>query len=606
MIKQFFGTIFEQSDWAEIRCLLRGTETVEKRWTRAGEIQNLTAELQTLNATGYDIYAGINPRRGYGLSSDANVILVRCLFADFDHIDSGGMAAGDYILQKIEDAGLPMPTVLVNSGHGIHAYWKLSEPIYDMKLSRQLQTRLAAFLGSDSSIINAERIMRCPGFLNYKPPKADSYIIAAEQSRIYSLAEIEAVLPAQTQKTVQTIAPIVKPKSTEAERVLLQARLYALHFEQELKGGRNPKAFSYAARLREKFPLTESQILEIMADWNQRNPEPLDDSELRQVVFNAYNKYAKKPAASGYTPMQSQKAVEFIDTPRPEDPSGELAAAFEDEISGRNMPIDWPWDALNGLTLSLTPGAVCLLCGCPGASKTLMTFQAISFWIERGIKVAIFELEDKRVYHMRRVLAQLDGVADFTNPKWVKANPVVVREAIARHKTAIDAFGRSLWVTETSPTLEQISDWIKKRCDDGARIIVVDPATAAVQTDKPWIVDNNFLQAAKRIIADAGASLILVTHPQKNMSCPDMNQLAGSAAYSRFSHTIFWLELHEPKESEVRTPHGTCNLSHNRTVHLLKVRNGQGQGWRLAYKFDSSSITLNELGAIIKKPKTRT
>jgi hypothetical protein len=80
-----------------------------------------------------------------------------------------------------------------------------------------------------------------------------------------------------------------------------------------------------------------------------------------------------------------------------------------------------------------------------------------------------------------------------------------------------------------------------------------------------------------------------------------MNQLAGSAAYSRLAQTIIWLNSHEPKQSDIETGMGTLPDTHNRTLHILKSRNGKGQWKNIACNFDSQSLTLQELGIIIKK-----
>ena len=94
--------------------------------------------------------------------------------------------------------------------------------------------------------------------------------------------------------------------------------------------------------------------------------------------------------------------------------------------------------------------------------------------------------------------------------------------------------------------------------------------------------------------------ILALTHPMKTFSGPDLTQLAGGAAYSRFTQTILWLETHEPKTSRVKGPVGTADCRHNRTVRILKARNAKGTGFRLAFEFNSENLTLNELGVIVK------
>lgn len=69
-------------------------------------------------------YFGVCPREGYGLGWGYACMIrtVRCLWAD---LDGCGPAEA---LERIKVAPLPPPTMLVNSGNGVHVYWKLTEP----------------------------------------------------------------------------------------------------------------------------------------------------------------------------------------------------------------------------------------------------------------------------------------------------------------------------------------------------------------------------------------------------------------------------------------------------------------------------------------------
>jgi len=131
------------------------------------------------NRQDYNIYAGVNPRQARGISGDEGVLLARCLFADFDDILPGdGCGPSEFVLMRIEEADLPNPTLVISSGHGVHTYWRLSEPVEDLNKWKQLQERLICALDSDKSIKNPERIMRLPGFLNVKEkPHTECFIV---------------------------------------------------------------------------------------------------------------------------------------------------------------------------------------------------------------------------------------------------------------------------------------------------------------------------------------------------------------------------------------------------------------------------------------------
>ncbi len=282
-----------------------------------------------------------------------------------------------------------------------------------------------------------------------------------------------------------------------------------------------------------------------------------------------------------------------------------IAAGVSDRleaiISGKLEAVPLPWVTTSSLTKALMPGTVTLICGSPGASKSFMVLQALSKWLESGTRACIFELEEDRDFHLMRAIAQRSGQAEFTDPDWIRANPHEARRIYSENEEFLEKMGRCLWACpDIQLTLEQLAEWVQERAERGYRVICIDPVTAAAQNPKPWIEDNFFLQQIKRTATGYGCSVVLVTHPSKTMSLPDMTSLAGSAAYARFSQTILWLENHRPKSSKVRMACGTDEQQHNRTLHVLKARNSRGHGMSLACEFNSESLTLYEYGLITK------
>lgn len=283
-----------------------------------------------------------------------------------------------------------------------------------------------------------------------------------------------------------------------------------------------------------------------------------------------------------------------------------LQQRLDDIKSGRYTLIDWPWESLSFFTKALQPGTVTLLVGNPGASKSFMALQAFSYWNETGLRSSLYEVEEDRNFHLMRVLAQKSGESGLTDIIWLRDNAEKAAQIMTENQEFIDSFGRVLYASpEVQPTLTQLAGWIEAKAKAGCRIIGIDPITAAARENDVWIADSIFLQAIKKTAVEFNCSIILVTHPIKAVSYPDLSQIAGSAAYQRFSQTILWLESHDEKESQVKTVLGTAPANHNRTVHILKARNGKGMGKRLAYQFDVANLSLNELGFVIKEKKAR-
>ncbi|HOK95197.1 MAG TPA: DNA-primase RepB domain-containing protein [Anaerohalosphaeraceae bacterium] len=179
-IQAVAGLLFEPADIVELRAIGARCRRMRivKRWTPAADLPAMADELAALNRQGFGIYFGVNPRRQSGCSGDSNVRLARCLFADMDDVEPGdGCGRFEFVYTDLMAAGLPEPTLAVHSGHGIHLYWRLDEPLDDLVLWQRIQSQLNERLGADKAIKNPERLMRLPGFWNTKrQPYQDCFI----------------------------------------------------------------------------------------------------------------------------------------------------------------------------------------------------------------------------------------------------------------------------------------------------------------------------------------------------------------------------------------------------------------------------------------------
>ena len=132
----FFGVLFDPSDTILFRPIESWVEAGTKRSRvdyrhtcyQAAEPDLLRVVLADLlcaaEAERTNLYFGVCPRVGGKGRFDLawQIRTVRALWADIDHV------AVDEARTKIEQAGLPAPSILVGSGNGVHAYWLLDEP----------------------------------------------------------------------------------------------------------------------------------------------------------------------------------------------------------------------------------------------------------------------------------------------------------------------------------------------------------------------------------------------------------------------------------------------------------------------------------------------
>lgn len=196
----FLGAIFEPEDIIEYRPL---PPAAGRRWAPLAELPDIVDWLERINRDENQrvhAYFGANPRKAKNASQAEGVALARCLFADFD----GGVVVED-ALARVRASGFPMPTAIVESGGGVHVWWRLSEPMTDATAWHERMRAISSALGSDQSICDWPRIMRLPGFVNWKyeqTPRA--HLWDCDPTRIYSLDVFN-------KQAVQSI--VVKPKS---------------------------------------------------------------------------------------------------------------------------------------------------------------------------------------------------------------------------------------------------------------------------------------------------------------------------------------------------------------------------------------------------------
>jgi hypothetical protein len=284
-IARYVACVFEPADIVEVRRLPSGHSS----WHEASELPEAVMSLFNDNQHKEHIYIGANPRRLRGGTRSKDVICVRCLFVDFD-----GITAGE-ARDRWHNAGLPTPTITIASGHGVHAYWRLSEPVHDMDLWSNLQKRLIALLGSDAAIHDPARIMRLPGFTNHKEPVAKCWIIDDDQTRIYDFNFLMPLLySAITESDYMAQYQSARSNKTQSKKLfhnninaLKVAKLTVAKWPGVTKGGRNCKAFQNAAYLLKNLGLTGEQAWSILQQWNRRNRPPMPEYELHQALRNA-------------------------------------------------------------------------------------------------------------------------------------------------------------------------------------------------------------------------------------------------------------------------------------------------------------------------------
>ena len=162
--------------WIEIRCLPEPRKDgvyARSEWFVSAEQAATWAETcgARLNAESHGLFFGVARRvapapRGHG-GKDTDVTRCWSLWAD---LDWKGYAGGkDEATERLRSVA-PAPSIIVCSGGGFHAYWRLGQPL-PAAVARSLNQRLALALASDTSVVNPARVLRLPGLNHRKNPE---------------------------------------------------------------------------------------------------------------------------------------------------------------------------------------------------------------------------------------------------------------------------------------------------------------------------------------------------------------------------------------------------------------------------------------------------
>lgn len=290
-------------------------------------------------------------------------------------------------------------------------------------------------------------------------------------------------------------------------------------------------------------------------------------------------------------------------------PSDVLRTRIEDTIAGRHQSVPWAWPATSRLTQSLRPGAITLLAGNPGSGKSFFLLQACLEWLRDGLPIALLELEEGSGFWLSRALALESGNSDLLDLEWMRLHGDKARDLLAVHRDHIDSLAQ---VLTTAPaggmSIGGLAGWVEGQAKTGKRIICIDPVTAAAEdpTEKPWIAAARLMSRAKQAITASGASLVLATHGRKGSGKagpPNLDDLAGGAAFSRFASSVILLErLDEPEDADCIDADGrTITDTINRRLRILKARESQGAGMSIGFDFDSKSLRFAERGTVINQ-----
>ncbi len=178
----------------EIRLLQTDTlpNTSFMKLTNISE-DNLTRFLRKAKNPARNVYFGVGARTNKKSGKKQDVGYISTLWLDIDEKDG---TPKDEALKLLRE-WIHKPSYIIDSGHGIHAYWVLREPVEPSEFSRveAVNRALAHKFNGDISVVDIARIMRVPGSLNVKKQPFLPVTILETNPFRYELDDLEEVLP---------------------------------------------------------------------------------------------------------------------------------------------------------------------------------------------------------------------------------------------------------------------------------------------------------------------------------------------------------------------------------------------------------------------------
>ena len=149
------------------------------------------------------------------------IAAINCLYAEFDVKVYGNK---DAIRAHLDASTFPIPSVLIDSGGGIHGYWLLRDTFAlesdDQRSAAEVIQRLwVQTIGADPAVHDLTRILRIPGTLNLKYDPAPPVVwLSCDLDCTYSIQALTAHLPPvhEAEPRFPNDAPVRRAKNIDA------------------------------------------------------------------------------------------------------------------------------------------------------------------------------------------------------------------------------------------------------------------------------------------------------------------------------------------------------------------------------------------------------
>lgn len=261
MNNHFFNHLFAENEIINIREI--GKDKTKNLFFRLPDLK----EYDPLDNE--DIYFGVFTRtEASGKAAACGV--TRAIWCDYDNMTLASVKGA------MLDSGAPTPSIYVNSGHGIHAYWILEDPATPSE-AIPIVKGLASATGADPKATDTARIMRVPGTFNNKGERVACRIIEENDNK-YEIGAFEAFRTVY--KPQHNVAqPVVIPELDNCKWPCIKNMARGVH-----EGERNFALGRLTKHLQQRGH-AKKDTTRIILQWNTRNNPPEDSNKLIRDMY---------------------------------------------------------------------------------------------------------------------------------------------------------------------------------------------------------------------------------------------------------------------------------------------------------------------------------
>ena len=222
-----------------------------------------------------------------------NIRQFRALFLDFDNIGEDKHYVSYNIFELAAQDVIPMPTMIVDSGRGLHVYWRIKNAPYGALYSWQeiedmLYHRLK-HLGADRQATDATRLLRLPNTINSKS-NSECNVLWIDDKTEYSMYDLKD----------KYIKVKKKPKTSTktTNKVIANAffNSYSLHMDRatdlitlcelrkyKVEGHRNMLLHCYAYWIG-IYVRSKEELADSVNNLNNKFKPPLKQTEVNAIL----------------------------------------------------------------------------------------------------------------------------------------------------------------------------------------------------------------------------------------------------------------------------------------------------------------------------------